>query len=124
MTPVQSTSMTISASSEAGSGAMRDIVRRSATLLILVAFVLAVVLLARFGDIVMQRRVIYCLVNLVAVIGLYIFMGNSGVLNFSNVAFMAIGEFAIPSALDRHAVPRTFCTVNLLAHRFPPVSVR
>lgn len=93
MTPVQSTSMTMPASADHGSGTLRDIVRRSATLLILVALVLAIVLLAQFGDIVMQRRVIYGLVNLVAVVGLYIFMGNSGVLNFSNVAFMAIGAY-------------------------------
>lgn len=93
MTPVQSTSMTIAAASGHGSGTLRDIVRRSATLLILVALVVAIVLLARFGDIVMQRRVIYGLVNLVAVVGLYIFMGNSGVLNFSNVGFMAIGAY-------------------------------
>ena len=93
MAPVQPTSMTMAASSGHGTGALRDIVRRSATLLILVALVLAIVLLAQLGDIVMQRRVIYGLVNLVAVVGLYIFMGNSGVLNFSNVAFMAIGAY-------------------------------
>ena len=93
MTPVQSTSMTMTASADHASGTLRDIIRRSATLLVLVALVLAIVLLAQFGDIVMQRRVIYGLVNLVAVVGLYIFMGNSGVLNFSNVAFMAIGAY-------------------------------
>jgi len=37
--------------------------------------------------------VILGLINVVAVVGLYIFMGNSGVLNFSSVAFMAIGAY-------------------------------
>ena len=37
------------------------------------------------------------LINLIAVVGLYVFAGNSGVLSFGNVAFMAIG--AIRSAL-------------------------
>ena len=110
MAPVQPTSMTMAASSGHGTGALRDIVRRSATLLILVALVLAIVLLAQLGDIVMQRRVIYGLVNLVAVVGLYIFMGNSGVLNFSNVAFMAIGAYTsalltMPPMMKRTLLP-------------------
>ncbi|MBL0374254.1 branched-chain amino acid ABC transporter permease [Rhizobium sp. KVB221] len=79
-----------------GSGShtmLRDIIGRSATLFILAGAVLLIVLAAHLGDIVLQRRVIFCLVNLVAVVGLYIFMGNSGVLNFSSVGFMAIGAY-------------------------------
>jgi branched-chain amino acid transport system permease protein len=33
------------------------------------------------------------LINLIAVVGLYVFVGNSGVLSFGNVAFMAIGAY-------------------------------
>ena len=33
------------------------------------------------------------LINLVAVVGLYVFVGNSGVLSFGNVAFMAVGAY-------------------------------
>jgi branched-chain amino acid transport system permease protein len=72
---------------------MHETLRRASTLFVLAAVVLLIVVLAGFGDIVTQRRVIFGLVNLVAVVGLYIFMGNSGVLNFSNVAFMAIGAY-------------------------------
>jgi branched-chain amino acid transport system permease protein len=73
--------------------ALRELARRSLTLFILAGLVLLIVLLAHLGDVVTQRRVIFCLVNLVAVVALYIFMGNSGVLNFSNVGFMAIGAY-------------------------------
>jgi branched-chain amino acid transport system permease protein len=65
--------------------------RRLVPLLILIAIVLVAVALASTAGIVMQRRVIFALVNLVAVVSLYIFMGNSGILNFSTIAFMAIG---------------------------------
>jgi branched-chain amino acid transport system permease protein len=42
---------------------------------------------------VIQRRATLGLVNLVAVVGLYVFVGNSGVLAFGNVAFMAVGAY-------------------------------
>jgi branched-chain amino acid transport system permease protein len=41
----------------------------------------------------MQRRATQALINLVAVVGLYVFVGNSGVLSFGNVAFMAVGAY-------------------------------
>lgn len=87
---------------------LRETVARSATLFILVGAVLLIVLLAHLGDSVMQRRVIFCLVNLVAVVGLYIFMGNSGVLNFSNVGFMAIGAYTSALLTMMPAMKATF----------------
>jgi len=93
MALVQSTSLKAATSAPA-SGLLGDVIRRSATLWALVAVVLLIVLAAQFGGgVVAQRRVILGLVNIVAVVGLYIFMGNSGVLNFSSVAFMAIGAY-------------------------------
>ena len=84
--------------------------RRLAPLLILVAIVLIAVLLASMSGIVMQRRVIFALVNLVAVVSLYIFMGNSGILNFSTIAFMAIGAYTsalltMPSGMKSTFLP-------------------
>lgn len=67
--------------------------KRLVPALILIAVVLAVTLLASTSGIVMQRRVIFGLINLVSVVSLYIFMGNSGILNFSTIAFMAIGAY-------------------------------
>jgi branched-chain amino acid transport system permease protein len=67
--------------------------KRLVPLLTLIAVVLAATLLASSAGIVMQRRAIFGLINLVSVVSLYIFMGNSGILNFSTIAFMAIGAY-------------------------------
>jgi branched-chain amino acid transport system permease protein len=67
--------------------------KRLVPLLVLIAVVLVIVVLAGTSGIVMQRRVIFALINLVSVVSLYIFMGNSGILNFSTIAFMAIGAY-------------------------------
>jgi branched-chain amino acid transport system permease protein len=67
--------------------------QRLAPLVILVALLLVVAGLAELAPIVVQRRITQGLINLVAVVGLYIFVGNSGVLSFGNVAFMAIGAY-------------------------------
>jgi branched-chain amino acid transport system permease protein len=60
-------------------------------LLTVVLILLAVV--AQAAPIVVQRRMTQALIMLVAVVGLYIFTGNSGVLSFGNVAFMAIAAY-------------------------------
>ncbi|MGE3872517.1 MAG: branched-chain amino acid ABC transporter permease, partial [Parvibaculaceae bacterium] len=59
----------------------------------LIVIVLALAGAAEFAPAVMQRRITQGLVYLVAVVGLYVFVGNSGVLSFGNVAFMAIGAY-------------------------------
>src|SRR5215207_3631987 len=70
-----------------------DGLRRLLPLIALVAIVAALVLIASFAPVVLQRRATQGLVNLVAVVGLYVFVGNSGVLSFGNVAFMAVGAY-------------------------------
>ena len=62
-------------------------------LLCLVAVVLVISGLAELVPTVAQRRITQGLINLIAVVGLYVFAGNSGVLSFGNVAFMAIGAY-------------------------------
>ncbi|MDE0388017.1 MAG: branched-chain amino acid ABC transporter ATP-binding protein/permease [Rhodospirillales bacterium] len=47
------------------------------------------------GDRVIERAAIDGLIHVVLVIGLYIFIGNSGVLAFGNMAFMMIGAYAV-----------------------------
>lgn len=64
------------------------------TPLLLILVVGLVALSGTLGDVVWERRVTFALVNLSAVIGLYVFMGNSGVLTLSSVGFMAIGAYA------------------------------
>jgi branched-chain amino acid transport system permease protein len=73
--------------------------RRSETLLrlwppvALVAIIVAIALCTSFAPVVLQRRATQGLINLIAVVGLYVFVGNSGVLSFGNVAFMAVGAY-------------------------------
>jgi branched-chain amino acid transport system permease protein len=70
-----------------------ELFRRLWPLLVLVALVGAIALASSFAPPVMQRRATQGLVNLIAVVGLYVFVGNSGVLSFGNVAFMAVGGY-------------------------------
>ena len=65
-----------------GAGVMSALLRRSTTLVVLAAIVVAIAVLAQYGGVVTQRRVILGLIDLVAVVALYVFMGNSGVHDF------------------------------------------
>jgi branched-chain amino acid transport system permease protein len=62
-------------------------------LLALIAIVVIIAVAASFAPTVLQRRATQGLIYLVAVVGLYVFVGNSGVLSFGNVAFMAVGAY-------------------------------
>ena len=55
---------------------------------------LLVVLVAGMGTLAQQRTVTLMLVHLVFVLGLYVFIGNSGVLSFGHASFMGIGAYA------------------------------
>jgi branched-chain amino acid transport system permease protein len=53
------------------------------------------------------------LVDVVIVVGLYIFVGNSGVLSFGHISFVAVGAFAaglltIPPGVKRNILPDLF----------------
>jgi branched-chain amino acid transport system permease protein len=74
-------------------GHLADTLRRLWPLVALVAIVAAIAIAASFAPAVLQRRTTQALINLVAVVGLYVFVGNSGILSFGNVAFMAIGAY-------------------------------
>lgn len=70
--------------------------------------ILCVPLLAMGGD-VMATRVNLFFINLLVVLGLQMFTGNSGVTSFGHIAFMAIGAYAaalltIPSAIKSSAL--------------------
>ncbi|MBM3482809.1 MAG: branched-chain amino acid ABC transporter ATP-binding protein/permease [Alphaproteobacteria bacterium] len=51
-------------------------------------------IVSAIGDKVIERAVIVALFNTVTVVGLYIFIGNSGVLAFGHLAFAMIGGYA------------------------------
>jgi branched-chain amino acid transport system permease protein len=71
----------------------RGLLRRLWPLIALSVMVLIVALAFSFAPAVLQRRATHGLINLVAVVGLYVFVGNSGLLSFGNVAFMAVGAY-------------------------------
>jgi branched-chain amino acid transport system permease protein len=58
------------------------------------AALLLVVLAAGHAAPAFQRTVTEALIDLLVVIGLYIFVGNSGVVSFGHVSFMALGGYA------------------------------
>ena len=74
-------------------GAIRERAARVAPLILLAALVILVASAAAFAPIILQRRVTQALIMLVAVVGLYVFAGNSGVFSFGNVGFMAIAAY-------------------------------
>ena len=59
--------------------------------LVLVVFV---VIAWGIGDPVLERVVTEALIYVVVVVGLYIFVGNSGIVSFGHISFMLIGAYA------------------------------
>jgi branched-chain amino acid transport system permease protein len=70
-----------------------ETLRRLWPLAALLIALVAIALVASLAPIVIQRRVVEALIYLIAVVALYIFAGNSGVLSFGNVSFMAVGAY-------------------------------
>jgi len=71
-----------------------EVARRLSTPIILLAGLLALTLLAAVrDDIVFERVITVMLINLVLVVGLQIFMGNSGLGSFGQYAFVTIGAY-------------------------------
>lgn len=67
--------------------------RRLWPVLILAAPTALIVLIGYGSGEVLQRQITTMLMNLVLVVGLYLFAGNSGVLSFGHTSFMAIGAY-------------------------------
>src|SRR5262249_50435195 len=74
-------------------GGAAEILRRLWPLVALAAIIAVVAVAASFAPAVLQRRTTQGLINLIAVVGLYVFVGNSGVLSFGNIAFMPMGAY-------------------------------
>lgn len=68
-------------------------IRPLQTAAILIAILLVVALVATQAPPAMQRTVVEAMIKLVVVVGLFIFVGNSGVFSFGHVSFMAIGAY-------------------------------
>src|SRR5688572_12332029 len=64
------------------------------TLLILGALIIGVALAAEFWGIrAIDRIVTHGLILLILVLGLQVFMGNSGILPFAHIGFMGVGAY-------------------------------
>ncbi|HOB67703.1 branched-chain amino acid ABC transporter permease [Ottowia sp.] len=69
--------------------------RRLDTPLVLSLLVLALAAaIAVSGTAAMQRTACEVLIRLVAVVGMYVFIGNSGVISFGHIAFLGVGAYA------------------------------
>ena len=62
-------------------------------LLLCVPVILAALLLSQFAGVAVQRTFTLFLINLIAVLGFGVFIGNSGILSFGHVAFIGIGAY-------------------------------
>lgn len=87
--------------------------KRTQTLItgaLLILIVGVVALLGAFTDPIIERVAIGALVSTVVVLGLSIYSGNSGIMSFGHVAFMAVGAYTtayltIPPTLKKTMFP-------------------
>lgn len=69
--------------------------RTIATPIILIAILIAIALLAKFvGSGPFSRTIVEMFIRVMLVVGIYIFVGNSGVISFGHIGFMCIGAYA------------------------------
>lgn len=84
-------------------------IRRIWSTLALILLLLGFVTLAEvIAEPVLRRVVTEALIYVVLVVGLYIFVGNSGVLSFGHVSFMLIGAYASAWQTCCHSLKPTF----------------
>ena len=68
--------------------------RTIATPIILIVVLLAMAALTyQFGSRSFNRTVVEMLINIMVVVGLYVFVGNSGLLSFGHISFMCLGAY-------------------------------
>ncbi|MHC2331650.1 branched-chain amino acid ABC transporter permease [Bradyrhizobium sp. USDA 4454] len=71
-----------------------NLARNASPIVLCGAIALIVLGTALTNNAALDRTVVEALVRIVYVVGLYIFVGNSGVISFGHTAFMAIGAYA------------------------------
>jgi branched-chain amino acid transport system permease protein len=81
---------------------------RLVPLALLIAIVLAIYLAGGLGSEIVQRRITVAFIELVAVVGLYVFTGNSGIVSFGSVGFMAVGAYVSALLTLRPMLKSTF----------------
>ena len=78
--------------------------------LLAIPVLLAALFLSHFAGIAIQRTYTIFLINLIAVLGIGAFSGNSGILSFGHVAFIGLGAYVsglltIPVATKASVLP-------------------
>jgi branched-chain amino acid transport system permease protein len=63
-------------------------------LFLLIPLIILAVITNRYADRVQERIILNMFINLILVLGLQVFMGNGGILNFAHIGFMGIGAYA------------------------------
>jgi branched-chain amino acid transport system permease protein len=74
--------------------------------------VLLIALVASLGTLAQQRTAMLMLVHLVFVVGLFVFIGNSGVLSFGHASFMGVGAYTT-ALLTIPEIQKSFLLPNL-----------
>ncbi len=104
--------------------AHRSVLARTvSTPAVLILVLLAIALIAKLsGSSPFERTVTELFIRIVLVVGLYIFIGNSGVMSFGHVGFMCLGAYGtawltIPPAMKKFAL--TGLPDFILQHQAP-----
>ena len=74
--------------------ALRSAVRGTWPYLALAVPLAVLAIVAASVSSTLEQRVVLMLLNMIVVVGTYVFIGNSGVLSFGHISFMAIGAYA------------------------------
>jgi branched-chain amino acid transport system permease protein len=94
-------------------GSLAPVIRSLWTPVALSVILAAVVLVANaLSDPGASERLTTALVYMIVVIGLYIFIGNSGVVSFGHVSFMAVGAYTY-ALMTIPAIRKSFLLPNL-----------
>ena len=76
-------------------GGISPIRERVTTLIILTLIIAVVAAIGLSESRTLQVTIVNMLIHVILVIGLYVFVGNSGVFSFGHIAFMAIGAYTV-----------------------------
>lgn len=95
--------------------------KHSITLIILIGLIAALVLGAEMAQIrLLDRIATHLCISLILVLGLQVFMGNSGILSFAHIGFMGVGAYVsavltIPVQMKGMALPDLYPWLAQLA---------
>ena len=80
-------------------------------LFFLILFIIIYFINFFFGSAIFERTVTNLFIYIILVVGLQVFMGNSGILSFAHIGFMSIGAYSINAYKNER-----FCTKRPLPY--------